>query len=390
MAKQNELVLVALGDIILGEDSEGYMAGVKDPLKEADIRIGQLEVPYTSRSEVFEGLSREPWRLSPLADCMDILTLAGNHIYDAKEEGIEDTIEWLDSHGLLHAGGGNNLDEARKPALIEKKGCRIGVLNYNCTGPMATHAGEHKAGCAYIKVITKYELGDVANPGGPPEKIYTFPELESMEWMCEDIKQLKKECDVVVVYFHKGIVHKPVKLADYESVVSHAAIDAGASLVLSSHSHILHGIEFYKGKAIFHGLGNGVAWVPSLSPNYKFEENTKKNDVFDPKGWAEKRIERFGFVPDPEYPTYPFHPEAVNTILAKCVIRDNEVSEIRCIPAIVGRDGVTRTVERKNGGEEVFGYLDSITKRAGLNAGYRWEENEIVAEEIETIAEERK
>ena len=381
MGKQNELVLVALGDIILGEESEKYMAGVSDALKEADIRIGQLEVPYTSRSDVFEGLSREPWRLSPLADCMDILTLAGNHIYDAKEEGIKDTIEWIDSHGLLHAGGGYNLEEARKPAMIEKEGCRIGVLNYNCTGPAATHAGEKKAGCAYIKVITKYELGDVANPGGPPEKIYTFPELETMEWMCEDIRQLKKECDIVAVYFHKGIVHKPVKLADYESVVSHAAIDAGASLVLSSHSHILHGIEFYKGKAIFHGLGNGVAWVPSLSPNYKFAENAKKNDVFDPKGWAEKRIERFGFIPDPEYPTYPFHPEAVYTILAKCVIRDKEIKEVGCIPAIVGRDGITRTVERDKGGEEVFKYLDSITKKAGLNAGYRWKDNEITAEE---------
>ena len=38
---------------------------------------------------------------------MDILTLAGNHLYDAKEEGIEDTLGWLDANGLLHAGAGN-------------------------------------------------------------------------------------------------------------------------------------------------------------------------------------------------------------------------------------------------------------------------------------------
>ena len=206
MENKNELVLLALGDIILGEDSPKFMEGVRPALKEADIRIGQLEVPYTTRCEVMEGLYREPWRLEPLADCMDILTLAGNHLYDAKEEGIEDTLGWLDANGLLHAGAGNNLQEARKPALIEKNGCRIGVLNYNCTGPKVTYAGEDKAGCAYVKIITKYELGDVANPGGPPEKIYTFPDLESLEWMKADVSELKKECDLVIVYFHKGIV----------------------------------------------------------------------------------------------------------------------------------------------------------------------------------------
>lgn len=383
MENKNELVLLALGDIILGEDSPKFMEGVRPALKEADIRIGQLEVPYTTRCEVMEGLYREPWRLEPLADCMDILTLAGNHLYDAKEEGIEDTLGWLDANGLLHAGAGNNLQEARKPALIEKNGCRIGVLNYNCTGPKVTYAGEDKAGCAYVKIITKYELGDVANPGGPPEKIYTFPDLESLEWMKADVSELKKECDLVIVYFHKGIVHKPVQLADYEAVVSHAAIDAGADLILSSHAHILHGIEFYKGKAIFHGLGNGVAWVPSLGPDYEFGKAAKKNDVFDPKGWAEKRIERFGFVPDPDYPTYPFHPEAVNTILAKCIIRDKKIAEVRCMPAIVGRDGVTRIVKKGSGAEDVFRYLDDITQKAGLNASYRWDDNEIIAEERE-------
>ena len=48
MENKNELVLLALGDIILGEDSPKFMEGVRPALKEADIRIGQLEVPYTT------------------------------------------------------------------------------------------------------------------------------------------------------------------------------------------------------------------------------------------------------------------------------------------------------------------------------------------------------
>ena len=53
------------------------------------------------------------------------------------------------------------------------------------------------------------------------------------------------------------------------------------------------------------------------------------------------------------------------------------------MPAIVGRDGVTIIVKKGSGAEEVFRYLDDITQKAGLNASYRWDENEIIAEERE-------
>jgi len=42
----------------------------------------------------------------------------------------------------------------------------------------------------------------------------------------------------------------------YDQQVSYAAIDAGADLILGHHAHMLKGIENYRGKAIFHGLGN--------------------------------------------------------------------------------------------------------------------------------------
>lgn len=385
MDKQEKMTLLALGDIILGEDSDFYMSGVTDLLKRAQIRIGQLEVPYTQRSRVFEGLSREPWRLEALMGCIDVVTMAGNHIYDAKEVGVEDTLDWLDAHQIMHTGAGRNLKEANKAAVIQKENTKIGVLNYNCTGPKATYASETKAGCSYVEIVTAYELGDVANPGGPAEHIYSFPKLDALRKMKAAIKALKKECDIVIVYFHKGIVHKPVKLADYEYIVSHAAVDAGADLVLSSHSHILHGIEIYRGRTIYHGLGNGVAWVPSLRADYYNKNSSNKNDIFDPKEWAQKRIERFGFVPDDDYPTYPFHPEAIYTILASCVIENGKIVQTGCVPAIVGKDGVTRAVTRTDGGQDVMDYLEKITRGAGLNAVYRWQGDEIVIEAAEGV-----
>ena len=68
-----------------------------------------------------------------------------------------------------------------------------------------------------------------------------------------DIHQLKRQVDVVVVVFHKGMVRIPVKLAHYERQVSRAAIDAGADAVIGHHAHVLRGVEVYKGRPIYHG-----------------------------------------------------------------------------------------------------------------------------------------
>jgi poly-gamma-glutamate capsule biosynthesis protein CapA/YwtB (metallophosphatase superfamily) len=373
----NTLTLLAGGDIIVGNESARYLEGVKDMLASGDVVVGQLEVPYTNRAREFLDLERNPDNLLPLLDYFDVLTLGGNHIYDAKDVGVLDTLDWLDSHGMPHAGGGRNLEEAVRPAIIEKDGVRFGFLNYNCTGPKATSAGPDKPGCAFIDIIIHFDMGIVANPGGNPEHIYTWPEPKSFEAMQRDVTKLRRECDVLCVYFHKGIVHKPIKLADYEKVVAHAAIECGADVVFSSHSHVLHGVEIYKGKTIYHGLNNFIAWVPSLSPKFR-AKNGVKNDLFDPEEWARNRIERFGFVPDDAYPTYPFHPDSIYTVTAKCLIRDRQIVETRLIPMIVAQSGIPCVVSRDGGGERVMEYLKKITDGAGLNARLAWDGDEIM------------
>ena len=155
-----------------------------------------------------------------------------------------------------------NIDEARRPAVIERKGTRFGFLAYNCVGPPESWANAVKPGCAYVRILTEYELADPC-PGAPPT-VYTAAEPQSLQAMIDDITKLRPLCDVLVVKFHKGIGLRPVVLAAYEQQVSHAAVDAGADLIVAEHAHILKGIEVYKGKAIFHGLGNFVCTMQPL------------------------------------------------------------------------------------------------------------------------------
>ena len=372
--------LLLTGDIILGDQSEHYFEGVRETLESSDVVLGQLEVPYSDRAPELEGLSRSPVVLEPLKKYVDALTMAGNHIYDAGEVGVQDTLQWLDENNIPHTGGGMSLEEASKPVILNYGDLRIGYISYNCVGPKATWAAKDKAGNPYVDILIKFDMGQVANPGGNPDKIYTWPEPETFARMKKEITELRRQCDLLCVYFHKGIVHKPIQLADYEQIVSYAAIECGADVVSSSHSHILHGVEIYKGKTIFHGLNNFVAWVPSLSPNFK-REGGKKTELFDPEEWVRRRVERFGFVPDPEYPTYPFHPDAIYTVAGKCIVEDGKIVETRYVPMIVGKDGVTRTVTRQNGGERVFDYMQKITDKAGLNAKFTWDGDEVVISE---------
>ncbi len=369
--------LLATGDIILGDNAEACFVGVDAMLADADVVMGHLEVPYSDRAPEFADLSRKLINLTPLASRFDMLSMAANHIYDAKEIGIIDTLTWLNEHALPVAGVGLNIDEARKPAIIEINGIKIGMLSYNCTGPKMTSATRRKPGCAYVNIISRYDLGNIANPGGNPETVRTWPETASFEQMKTDIRSLRSRCDVLCVYLHKGLVHKPVKLAEYEQIVSHGAIDAGADIIFSSHAHILHGIEVYQGKTIYHGLNNFIAWVPSLRPDFKANKGVS-NDLFNPEEWAQKRIEMFGFTPDPDYPTYPFHPEAIYTIMAKCIINDGHIVETRFIPMIVNQEGLPIVVSRQNGGETVMAYMQKITQKAGLNAEFSWDGDEVV------------
>lgn len=367
------LIIMATGDLVLEmPDAMPYFDMVEPVIQTADITLGHVEVPFTSQQLPFEDRHAppcDPRNIEALEKAgFSIMTLAGNHIYDSGYPGVEDTVKGLKEHGITTTGAGMNIDEARKPAIIEHNGTRFGFLSYNCVGPKESWATPDKAGCAYVHILTHYEL-DHANPGGIPS-VYTFAEPVSIKAMVDDIKQLRDVCDVLAVSLHKGLVHTPVKLAMYEQPTCYAAIDAGADVIFGHHSHILKGIEIYRGKTIFHGLGNFVTVTKVLTE--EGADNTTR------KVWAKRRKELFGFEPDPEYPDYPFHPEAKSTIIAKCLIEKGKISRTTYIPCLINKEAKPEILRNDERGMLVYMYMEKITTNAGLNAHYEWSGDEIV------------
>ncbi|WP_235849021.1 MULTISPECIES: CapA family protein [Bacillaceae] len=359
--------MLGVGDIALGPDPDDYFQHVLPLLHSADVRVGQLEVPYTLRHPQAANLGRDPNILQTLVKCdFDVLTLAGNHIVDAGVEGIEDTMSWLKDKGINTVGAGMNIQEARRSVVIERNGLKYGFLDYNCVGPMETWATMEKPGCAYVGIQEHYEPL-FASPGSSPV-VKTWADHHTLKGMLQDIQLLRPQCDVLVVNLHKGVGHTRAKIADYEFEITHAAIDAGADTIFSHHAHILKGIEVYKGKTIYHGLCNFATYIP---PN-----------AFDsghlPKGWAEKRKKLFGFEPDPEYPTYPFHPEARYTIIASCQIESGTIVNTGFYPCIINKKGHPVVVSRHDGGQEVLDYMSEITREAELKTTFYWESDTFI------------
>ena len=251
----SELSLMMVGDLVLDEpDPDFFFALSRDTLQSADIVVGHVETPYTLRGNELQSdvpaEAADPAKIAALARAgFHAASLAGNHVFDRGNEGVEDTIAALQQNAIVPFGAGLNLQTARAPAVLERAGKRFGFLSYNCVGPKDSWASASKGGCAYVHVLSHYEQ-EGANPGGPP-LVYTFATPATLEAMQADIAHLRSQVDVLVVALHKGLVHTPVTLAMYERPVARAAIEAGADIVIGHHPHMTRGIEFYQGKPIF-------------------------------------------------------------------------------------------------------------------------------------------
>lgn len=370
MSQSHEVRILLVGDLILDEPQpDSFFEHARPVFRRADVVIGHVEVPHTTRG--VEASSDVPAPPSDPANLLalgragfHVATLAGNHIFDAGPNGIEDTVAGLRRQGIQTTGAGRTLAEARQPAIVEREGVSVGVLSYNCVGPKDSWAGPTKAGCAYVRVITHYEL-DHASPGGPP-RIYTFAEPETLEAMQADIAALDARVGVVVVALHKGIGHTPAALAMYERQVAKAAIDAGADIVVGHHAHITRGVEVYRDRPVYHGLGNFVTVTRAL--------NVEANASPARLAWAKRRRELFGFEPDPAYPTYPFHPEAKNAMIAVCDVDATGICRAGFLPCWIHPSGAPEPLGERGRGADVARYIEAITARAGLRAGFGWED----------------
>jgi poly-gamma-glutamate capsule biosynthesis protein CapA/YwtB (metallophosphatase superfamily) len=369
MMKKEPITFVGVGDILIDrEEPETIFRHVSPILSSADVAFANLEQTYSEKGYLIRGhgTNSDPGNIPPLTSAgFDVVSLANNHTLDWGVENLLDSMERLKKAGLPYVGAGKNLNEARWPVILERKGTRLGFLAYSCVHPKGYEAEENKPGLAPVRIWTIYEQADY-QPGTPPH-IVTMPYKEDLAAMVEDIKNLRVQVDVVIVSVHWGLHIVPRIIPMYCADVGRAAVDAGADLILGTHPHILKGIEMYKDKAIFYSTGNFAAEIGPA-------QREKTGGEF-----AVKLVERYGCVPDPECPSYNLSRESRRTLIVKAVIDDGKIVRLSYIPCFVNRHSEPEIVTANNPlGQEVYKYMEDISMSERLPVSFAWDGDEVL------------
>ncbi|MGB9886963.1 MAG: CapA family protein [Moorellales bacterium] len=371
---QGEVILLAVGDIGPDrEDPSTIFDCVRGYLQGADVVFGQLEAVLSHRGSPLPqarlACRAQPAVAKALKEAgFTVISFASNHCMDLGREAFFDTIDALREQGLAVVGVGANIEEARKPAFIERKGTRLAFLAYNSILPYGYWAQTDRPGCVPLRAHTYYEQIEHDQPGTPC-RVHTFAHRGDLEAMVRDIEAAKRNADLVIVSIHWGIHFIPAVIADYQREIARVAIDHGADLILGHHAHILKGIEVYAGKAIFYSLCN-FAMELRATPELLQSPRHKEIEVLNPD-----------WVPDPEYPTYFLPRDSRKTAVAKCVIDEGRIKAVSFLPAYINPQAQPEILSSEDPRfGEVLEYMRRITADQGLNATFRVEGDEVVIE----------
>jgi poly-gamma-glutamate capsule biosynthesis protein CapA/YwtB (metallophosphatase superfamily) len=261
--------IVLTGDInLLGIDDPSAPFRNVDALRSADFSLGNLECclydPPEAREMMRDDVSGYEGLYAPAA-AGAALKLAGfrgvgnanNQNYGA--DAILASNARLDALGVAHAGTGCDSAAAGAPLVLERNGVRLGFLQRTSQyWPNNHEAGERAAGVAALKAYTAYQPPYYKdnkippNRPGAPAKVITWTDPEYLACFRKDIHELKSKADVVISSHHWGYGEDVLQ---YMSEIAHAAIDAGADVVMGHGPHFPLAIEVYKGKPVFYGLG---------------------------------------------------------------------------------------------------------------------------------------
>jgi Bacterial capsule synthesis protein PGA_cap len=237
--------MVVSGDIILGRGVNAKMVAyndylypyrkVRDEFLSADWRVANLEctitdlVPVPTDPYTFTFITARRAVDGLVFAGIQTVTVANNHADNGGIVGFQDMLNTLKQHNIAYCGGGATIHEARQPTVRTVKGVRVALLGYDDIPPGGPYATAGSAGIAPIDLTT----------------------------LAHDIAAARAQADLVIPYFHWGIEYTKDP-THWQQQVSHAAIDAGADMVLGSHPHWAQAIESYKGHLIVYSLANFI------------------------------------------------------------------------------------------------------------------------------------
>jgi poly-gamma-glutamate synthesis protein (capsule biosynthesis protein) len=329
-AEKGNFTIALAGDTMLTRKltpfKEERFLKLRDILRGADAAFANLEGTVHTWDEGTPGITQgtfmttDPKLLDDLKWLgINLVSCANNHAFDYGEGGVLANIKHLDDAGIVHAGTGKNLAEARSPGYLDTANGRVALIAATATFRPWNQAGEQRPdlrgrpGINPLGFQTTYcvdatafeqlqrvnrELGFEKSTERARKHFYSDKELpnvksgelsllgnryvdgegfsiitqanqrdlqDNLRW----IREARRQADWVVVSTHCHESGGPSLLtassraeleesAEFVVKFAHQAIDEGADIFVGHGPHFPLGVEIYKGKPIFYSVGNLV------------------------------------------------------------------------------------------------------------------------------------
>jgi len=303
-AQDGSFTMALAGDAIITRrlsvyDEPGYLDMFRR-IREADVAFANLEMllhdyePAPASQSGGTYMRADPALARELIWAgFDIVSSANNHTGDYGAEGMRLTRKYAEAAGLVTAGTGENLYEAREARFVETARGRVALVAVASTFTDQSVAGKPKgavrgrpglsplrhtttrvlprepfeslrAGLAAAGVRVSASGDRIRALGetfvvGEQSEVRTAPDSADVAEIADVVRNAARLADYVIVTMH---AHESgarlAEPADFLVAFAHAMIDAGADVVTGHGPHVLRGIEIYGGKPIFYSLGDFV------------------------------------------------------------------------------------------------------------------------------------
>jgi poly-gamma-glutamate capsule biosynthesis protein CapA/YwtB (metallophosphatase superfamily) len=339
-------------------------------IRGADVAFTNLEVlfhdyePYPMHSSGGTYMRAEPELAKELTWAgFDLVSLANNHTGDYGVEGMRINIRHVRDAGLVAAGAGENLHEAREARFLETAGARIALVSLASTFTDHSVAGRPRGAVrgrpglsplrhVRTRVVTRAQadsmriglqaagirvgeddrftvLGERFEIGAAPAT-RTAPAPEDVAEIAAVVRNAAALADYVIVTIHAhegGVRPAP---AEFVTTFARAMIDAGADVFVGHGPHYLRGIELYRGKPIFYSLGDFIFQNETLLRLP--DENYARYDLTENQHVADFNAARYAN----DTRGFPVDREIWESVVAVPRWRDGQLVDIELYPITLG------------------------------------------------------
>jgi poly-gamma-glutamate synthesis protein (capsule biosynthesis protein) len=378
-AQSKSLSVALTGDSIISQRLAVYdeppFLDLMQMIRRADVAFTNLETlfhDYESWPQHASGgtwMRAEPTLVKELVWAgFDLVSRANNHAGDYGPEAMNLTSRYVREAGLVEAGVGNSLAEAREARFLESPRGRVALVSAASTFPDHSRAGTSRGDIparpglnplrhtvttvvraermAELRRIVA-EVNGQAAPDGEPLNFFgrrfvtgdtpgvrTAPHPDDVRAIAAVVKSASTLSDLVIVSLH---AHESgtdrTRPADFIVAFAHAVIDAGADVFVGHGPHVLRGVEIYKGKPIFYSLANFIFQNETLlrMPDDSYQEYGLTADG-QPADYLDRRY-------DNDRRSFPADRENWDSVVALTTWEGRRLTDVVLQPITLGFGG---------------------------------------------------